>query len=293
VQRPVAQAAELPSICIVLLARRSYKMSLPFSFIFIFIVVPIIALGTAIYGLVKRKRMEEKLFRCGVDYLKRLRTLLMYMQQHRGLSNGLLSGNTLVEDDIQKIELLIAREITEVSSIDGWVKENPKWESILDHWHRIQENYQSMETDVNLKQHNTLIANLLYLIDDLAYDHHLGKLGLLDVAETHWRNLLFIAEYVGQARALGMGVVSKGFCTSVLRIQLNHLVVKIESNISSSWSESIQHDFHQLLNVIEEQVIVDPPTIMPAEYFKLATGCINHVLREFDRQIEKIQFQNN
>ena len=268
-------------------------MSLPFSFIFIFIVVPIIALGTAIYGLIKRKKMEEELFHCGIHYLKSLRTLLMYIQQHRGLSNSLLNGNIVVEDNLQKVELLITQQIAEVSCINGWVKENPKWESILDHWYRIQANYQSMETDVNLKQHNTLIANLLYLIDDLAYTHHVGKFGLVDATETHWRNLLFIAEYVGQARALGMGVVSKGFCTSVLRIQLNHLVLKIKSNISSAWSETIKNDFYHLLNVIEEQVIAGPPTISPAEYFKLATGCINHVLREFDRQIEKIQFQNS
>ncbi|GGY70138.1 hypothetical protein GCM10011613_13180 [Cellvibrio zantedeschiae] len=265
-------------------------MSLPFSFIFIFIVVPCIALFTAIYGVVKRKKMEEALFRSGISYLKRLRSLLMYIQQHRGLTNSFLSGNFSVVEDIQKVEVLTAREISEISTINGWIKENPKWDSIIDHWQRIHAHYQTVEAEVNLKQHNTLIANLLYLIDDLAYAHHLGKLGLIDATETDWRNLLFIAEYVGQARALGMGVVSKGFCTSVLRIQLNHLVVKIESNINPSWSEKIQKDFRNFLNVIEGQVIVDTPTISPVEYFKLATGCIEHVLVEFDRQVEKIQF---
>lgn len=265
-------------------------MNIPFSFIFIFVLVPSIALFTAIYGVMKRKKMEEHLFRRGIVYLKRLRTLLMYIQQHRGLSNSLLSGNASVSEDIQRVEALLAREISEISAIEGWIQQNSKWESILDHWHRIQSNYQSMEVEVNLKQHNTLIANLLYLIDDLAYAHHLGKLGLIDATETNWRNLLFIAEYVGQARALGMGVASKGFCTSVLRIQLNHLIVKIESNISPFWSDAIKADFKTLLNVIETQIIVDTPTITPADYFKLATGCIEHVLKEFDRQVEKIQF---
>lgn len=267
-------------------------MSVPFSFIFIFVVVPILALSTAIYGLLKRKKMEEALFYRGIHYLKRLRTVLMHIQQHRGLSNSALNGNAQVEDDINKIESIIAREIAEISAINGWVRENPKWESILDHWQRIQSTYKSLESEANLKQHNSLIANLLYLIDDLAYAHHLGRSGFIDTSETNWRNLLFITEYIGQARALGMGVVSRGFCTNVLRIQLNHLVVKIGSNINSSWPESIQHDFRSFLDVIERQVIVDPPSITPAEYFQLATACINHVLREFDRQIEKIQFQH-
>lgn len=265
-------------------------MSLPFSFIFIFILVPGIALFTAIYSVVKRKRLEENLFRCGIVYLKRLRVLLMYIQQHRGLTNGFLSGNLAVVEDIQKIEVLVAREIADVSAMEGWIRENSKWDSIIDHWQRIHSGYKSVDAEVNLKQHNTLIANLLYLIDDLAYAHHLGKLGLIDATDTDWRNLLFIAEYVGQARALGMGVVSKGFCTSVLRIQLNHLIVKIESNINPAWSDIIQQDFRNFIKVIEGQVIVDTPTVSAADYFKIATGCIEHVLKEFDRQVERIQF---
>jgi hypothetical protein len=114
-------------------------------------------------------------------------------------------------------------------------------------------------------------------------------LGLLDVTDTDWRKLLFVAEYVGQARALGMGAVSKGHCSSVLRIQLNHLYVKIEASINQRWSDLAKQDFIHLLSVLQRQVIIDQPTISPTEYFSLATSCIEHVLREFDRQVELIQ----
>jgi hypothetical protein len=265
-------------------------MDIPFSFVFIFVVVPSVALFTAILGVMKRKKTEEKLFIMGIAYLKRLRTLLTYIQQHRGLTNSYLSGNLAVEAEIERIEELIKKEMADLHAAEGWIKDNSKWDSIADHWLRIGAHYKGVDAEVNLKQHNSLIANLLYLIDDLAYAHHLGKLGLIEATDANWRNLLFIAEYIGQARALGMGVVSKGFCSSVLRIQLNHLLVKIESNISPSWTESTQQDFRNFLQVIEEQVITDRPSITPAEYFKLATGCIEHVLSEFDRQVEKIQF---
>lgn len=268
-------------------------MNFPFSFIFIFLVVPGIALFTAIYGMIKRKKIEEKLFSTGISYLKKLRLLLMYIQQHRGLTNGFLSGNVSVVNEIENVELLIKKEIAEISAIPGWIAANGKWESMIDHWLRIGTNYKYAGAESNLKQHNNLIANLLYLIDDLAYAHHLGKLGLIGATDSDWRKLLIIAEYVGQARALGMGVVSRGVCSSVLRIQLNHLIVKIESNINSTWADVIQQDFRHLLKVIQEQVITDIPTISPTEYFKVATGCIEHVLAEFDRQVEKIQFQRN
>jgi hypothetical protein len=268
-------------------------MNFPFSFIFIFLVVPGIALFTAIYGVIKRKRTEEKLFNTGICYLKKLRNLLTYIQQHRGLTNGFLSGNLALGPDIQALELKIKNEISDIQAIAGWIQTNSKWDSMVDHWMRISTNYKTAGAEGNLKQHNNLIANLLYLIDDLAYAHHLGKLGLIGATDSNWRKLLFIAEYIGQARALGMGVVSRGICTSVLRIQLNHLKVKIESNINPAWDESTRYDFQHFLKVIQEQVITDTPTIAPAEYFKLATGCIEHVLAEFDRQIEKIQLQRS
>lgn len=265
-------------------------MNMPFSFVFIFVVVPLVALITAVFNITQTRRREEKLFRIGIMYLKSLRTLLTHIQQHRGLTNSYLSGNSKAEADIERLEVLLKKEISDVESVDGWITENSKWESILDHWSRLNASYKNSEQESNLKQHNYLIANLLYLIDDLAYAHHLGKLGLVEATDTDWRNLLFIAEYIGQARALGMGAASRGYCSSVLRIQLNHLRVKIAASINSSWSEAAQRDFRQLLKVIEDQIIIENPSISPADYFKLATDCIEHVLREFDRQIETIQF---
>jgi len=267
-------------------------MTLPFSVVFVVVIIPGLILLAAIGGIIQRKRAEEKLFRTGILYLKNLRTLLMCIQQHRGLTNSFLSGNAAVANEIQKLESLIDGEIKNLKAIDGWIQQNAKWDNIVDHWSRMGASYVKLDAEANLKQHNNLIANLLYLIDDLAYAHHLGKLGLVDATDTDWRNLLFIAEYIGQARALGMGAVSKGHCSSVLRIQLNHLRGKIEGNISRAWSESARQDFRHFLSTIEQQVIVDKPTIAPNEYFRIATGCIEHVLKEFDRQVERLQFHS-
>jgi hypothetical protein len=246
-------------------------------------------LVVAIISLVNRKNSAAKLFATGVSYLKVLRMLLMHIQQHRGMTNAYLNGNASTEAEIIRIEAQVKADIETLEAIHSWLPQNSKWESLVDHWLRINSNFKGQNAEVNLKQHNTLIANLLYLIDDVAYAHQLGKLGLLDVTDTDWRKLLFVAEYVGQARALGMGAVSKGHCSSVLRIQLNHLYVKIEASINQRWSDLAKQDFIHLLSVLQRQVIIDQPTISPTEYFSLATSCIEHVLREFDRQVELIQ----
>lgn len=263
-------------------------MNVPFSVVFIFIMFPFLSIVAVVVMMVNAKRNEEKLFRVGILYLKGLRTLLMHVQQHRGLTNSYLNGNRQTEAEISRLEAIIREEIFNLEDIDVWLLTNPKWESIADHWSRLTVSYKTTEPENNLKQHNNLIANILYLIDDLAYAHQLGEVNATD---SDWRHLLSLAEYIGQARALGMGAVSRGKCSNLLRTQLNHLRVKIESNINRNWTEITQHDFHLLLTAIEKQVVVEKTSISPAEYFALATECIKHVLMEFDTQIEKMQFQ--
>jgi hypothetical protein len=265
-------------------------MNVPVAFIFFFVLVPGAALLTVLFTMIKRSQTEKKLFHIGIVYMKKLRVLLMYVQQHRGLTNGFFSGNSLLANDIEQLEQRINTAIVDIENIGGWIQENGKWESLVDHWQRISAYFKNANAEINLKQHNNLIANLLYLIDDLAYAHHLGKLGIVDEADANWRKLLFIAEYVGQARALGVGAATKGICSSVLRIQLSHLVVKIESNINPDWPVATQSDFRRFLTIIQQQIIGESITIAADDYFRIATQCIEHLLLEFDRQVDKMQF---
>jgi hypothetical protein len=172
------------------------------------------------------------------------------------------------------------------------MRTNVKWSSLIDHWSRLGGGYLQGDGEKNFKQHNILIANLLYLIDDVADVHHLSKV-TGDAMDTDWRYLLSIAEYIGQARALGTGVAAKGECSSVLRIQLNHLRNKISSSVDSSWPDNSRSEIQQLLRCIETQLIIERPNIQAGDYFKLATRCIEHVLEQFDRQIDRLQYYRN
>lgn len=265
-------------------------MSLPFSFVFIFILLPVLAIGTLLLNLIKVRREEERQFSLGIKYLKNFRRLLTHVQQHRGLTNSYLSGNLKVEADVSHLENNVAQEILEIEAVDVAMSENAKWDSIKDHWNRLNKHYSQLTVETNMRQHNILISNILYLIDDLSYHHHLGKVGLVESTDTDWRHLLTVAENVGQVRALGMGVVSRGVCSSVSRIQLNHLKEKITLCVDSTWGQSSKEDFAALIKTLDERVIVDSPNVTPEEYFSLATRCIDHVLREFDAQVERLQF---
>lgn len=267
-------------------------METPVSLIIILLALPAGFLLFLVLSLRLKKRQAAVLFNQGIEYIKILRSLLTCIQQHRGLTTGYINGKLNVKPDIELLDVRIKRLIFDVEHAGERMVENVKWSSLVDHWARLGSNYLQGDADQNFKQHNILIANLLYLIDDVADAHHLSKLSG-DAMDTDWRYLLSIAEYIGQARALGTGVAAKGECSSVLRIQLNHLRNKIASSVDSSWPEKSRIDIQYLLNCIESQLIVNHPTIDAREYFNLATRCIEHVLEQFDRQIDRLQYYRN
>lgn len=264
-------------------------METPMSLMVVLLAVPAGFLSFVLVSLRYRRRQSLVLFAQGIDYVKILRSLLTYMQQHRGLTTGYINGNLAAKLEIETLESTIKRTMSAVDGAGEWMHSNVKWSSLVDHWSRLSVLYLQGDADKNFKQHNILIANLLYLIDDVADVHHLTKV-TGDAMDTDWRYLLSIAEYIGQARALGTGVAAKGECSSVLRIQLNHLRNKIASSIDSTWPDQSRTEIQHLLHCIETQLVVDRPSIQAGDYFKLATRCIEHVLNQFDRQIDRLEF---
>ena len=255
----------------------------------------ILAVGFLVFwaiSLGRNKRQANLLFSRGIEHIKLLRSLLTFLQQHRGLTTGFINGNFSAKPDIERVALKIKRLISELNETSDWLQDNVKWPSLIDHWDRLASFYLQEDADNNFKQHNMLIANLLYLIDDVADSHHLSKIGG-DSMDTDWRYLLSIAEYIGQVRALGTGVAAKGECTNVLRIQLNHLHNKIASSVDASWPDKSRVEIQQLLGCIENNLMVENPNITASDYFTLATRCIDHVLEQFDRQIDRLQYYRN
>lgn len=267
-------------------------METPVSLMIILLALPVGFLVFLMASLSRKKRQATLLFTQGIEYIKLLRGLLTFVQQHRGLTTGFINGNVGAKPEIENIALKIKRVMIELDQAGDWIRGNVKWSSLIDHWARLGLSYLQGDADNNFKQHNILIANLLYLIDDVADAHHLSKI-TGDAMDTDWRYLLSIAEYIGQARALGTGVAAKGECSSVLRIQLNHLRNKIASSVDSSWPDKSRVEIQQLLRCIETELIIERPSIQAVDYFTLASRCIEHVLDQFDRQIDRLQYYRN
>lgn len=264
-------------------------METPVSLLVILLLLPVGFLVFIALSIRHSKRQRERLFSQGIQYIKPLRLLLTNVQRHRGMTTGYINGNVQAKAEIEATSLLVDKTLQQIESFGSWMINNTKWISLIDHWARLSKAYEQADAENNFRQHNILIANILYLIEDVADDHYLLK-NSGNNTDTDWRHLLSIAEYIGQARALGMGVAIKGECTNVLRVQLNHLRHKIACNIEPAWPEKARTEINYLLLCIDTKLVVDKPNIQATEYFNLATRCIEHVLEQFDQQIDELQF---
>ncbi|MGX9416223.1 hypothetical protein ACWU4D_02615 [Vibrio sp. WJH972] len=222
----------------------------------------------------------------GIKWLKQFRLLLALVQQHRGLSNGLICGDKELLHRLTPLSQSINQLRDQLIVQGSWLSDNDRWSGIDSHWQRLSVNFETLSAKNNFDQHCKLITNILYLIDDVAEEYRLYE--VKDKQEQSirylWQDLLVTAENIGQARALGTGVAAAGICTSVDRIRLSYLHQSITNVVKHS---SDKKAVVELLQVIEQKIIIDVPTVNAKSYFDSATVALESVLSEFDAILEE------
>ena len=230
----------------------------------------------------------------GFNTITQLRELLSHVQQHRGISNGLLNGDASLTTRLTPLTLKVSNNIARINNeckealFDEQLQPLSRWASITEHWSRLSKNTNQLTTANNLQQHNKLILNILYFIDDIAERHQIYK--IVDAqggSMRHmWLELLFTAENIGQIRAIGTGVAAAKTCTSVERIRLNYLCHSLQQSLEDGIMLENSEQIRQLLQVVVQQITIAAPSIKAEEFFNLASTCVEQILQEFDKQLQ-------
>jgi hypothetical protein len=253
-----------------------------------------------LFLLVNDKRKKERQARqiLGLSWLHNLKEFLSHTQQHRGLTSSYLNGNKALLADIEILERRASKDIINIESLGSWVPSNLQWQGITQHWARLSKSYRSGDFGNNLTQHNHLIQNLLYFIDDMAVAHDLLLMNKDKQKSFHfaWRELLPVSEYIGQARALGIGAVTKKTCGSVERIRLNYLYKKISESTDIVWTSVPPEDgqracVEKLLDCLINDVIQADINIEPNDYFEIATQALDVMHQQYDKLVEEKRWQ--
>lgn len=228
----------------------------------------------------------------GLKTLEQFRHQLSAIQQHRGLMNGYLNGDTSLSIRLRPLKIEIHNSFETLNRENNWLNDNEEWASIHDHWQRLAKSADELSHHNSFEQHSKLIANLLYVMDDYAQAHTLYEIKDKQQQSIRyiWQDLLQKVEYIGQARAIGTGVLAAGHCSSVERIRIRYLSQTLEEYDNNQYVNF--KSLKPLLTLIEQEVLIERPVYSPSRYFDAATLALNELFEVFDKKLDELAIEN-
>lgn len=266
----------------------------------------LVALALVFYGLHRRlHRREYQQRQLNIRQLALLRALISGFQRHRGLSNGVLCGDTSMSQDLASTRHSLDQHIQVAQALDS--RHRDAWDSLIDHWSRMREG-RSNDRANNLKQHHLIIRNSIFLMEDIASDIDLtGGRTELGYLPCIWHEVIQAAEWAGQARALGTGIAAAGHSHAEQRVRMHFLYQKIEQLAAAAFATLHRHtnehphtsEFRlqhreqvvaDFLNCIKQDLLGPEKSVISAKhYFQQATQAIDELLALVDVALAQLQ----
>ncbi|MFC1751220.1 hypothetical protein ACFL2V_20750 [Pseudomonadota bacterium] len=256
-------------------------------------------LGASSIANYRVKNHKQKALNQGLEAISELRKLLEYAPQHRGLANAYLNGNQSFRNDME----IIAKNIDAV--ITSFQESHPSltndrdlsnhWQNIVQRWHPLKTTVWNLESPESFKQHTALIIDIRFMMQDVAEHCGLTRLGCNKTRElllTLVNRVPNMIEFVGQARGMGMGAISKGQLLTAVRVKLLFLEDNIADaldatssairggEISPALVEDSRHLTDGFVKLINTQLLdKENITINPTDYYDAGTASISANLK--------------
>ncbi|MBI2275880.1 MAG: methyl-accepting chemotaxis protein [Dechloromonas sp.] len=235
----------------------------------------------------------------GLQMLKPMNRMVQTMQQHRGLSSGVLNGNEAMKDkraakENEVVEALAATD----GELSPKLRETVAWKSIRQDWEAIRGGGLNWSPPDNLKRHSAMIAKVLdFMVDvadetSLTLDPEMDTYYFMDTVVTKMPAML---EPLGIARARGTGVLSRKELSLQLRIDISSLVAQMASTLHaqngnldkvvrftpglqgslSGPAREFSAGVEKIFALIRDDILAEKFATAPQDYFAQTTGVID------------------
>lgn len=274
-------------------------------FEWIFFPLLALAIGGIAFFSARRSRRESLALRLeGIRINRLIERLLIDMQQHRGMVNAFLSGDSSFRQKIEQKQAAIGQDIAALDALhDQGLISGKRWESIRTTWQALRTEALALAAEESFYRHSELIRAVLYSMGDVAERSQIVGDCAADFAlvDALWNKLPAVAEGLGQARGIGASVAAKGCCSSVARTKLRFLEEHIGETIgwvdgdlahadigqaasfTKAWEEA-RAAVHEFLTLLGEKLInVERPAIDAEHYFGAGTKAMDAVFRAFNQ----------
>lgn len=250
-----------------------------------------------------QRKQKQRLYEA-LELISSLKKLISYTQKHRGLTATYLQGNSEVRNELLALKQDI-NAITAPLTDNVLLQQEARWDSYQDHWSRLKDNAETLTVPGSFQQHTHLIETLLYLLEDVAENIEFGGEQQKN-PQIHflWHEFPKVIEFIGQARAIGVAVATKGESTQIDKVKLGYLYEKINTLSSQSFDrlsllqagstltqiEQAKQACSSLTQTIREQLInVNKVQLESKQYFDLASKTMDQCNTVLDNEINAIK----
>ncbi len=282
---------------VVFMNRLSYKKKLSVFFVIMSLPMMVYTIFSFLEVLDQKKIMQTKIE--GLEYNQVFSKLLLNFPKHRGSLNGYLNGSKLFKDNILEIEKEIDSNLHTLKEIDkqNWnLYKNSNIFNIVDQmWQSLKLENITKSTDSGLiyDKHTKLIKILLsemVRISKIIGIEETQNVTLHDLELYIYDKLPYLAEYVGQARGLGVGILSKKSKTLKESKESVFLYGAIKSTIDSmkNINKGLVRLTNDYLTTINNSIINQKNlSLDPKSFFLQGSMVINEIFDLHDKLIQQ------
>ena len=235
----------------------------------------------------------------GIELIKPISRTIQLMQQHRGLSAGVLGGNEAMRSqaDAKETEADAAFNAAEQGLTAGLVL-SEDWARLKTDWHGLQKDWPHWTVGENFTAHTDLIDRMLEFevraADDyaLTFDSDRDAFYLID---TTINKLPLALERLGQIRAFGTGILTNRQISDYqtaemialiaeLRHELKFLAInldktgqfnpEIQSSLQAA-NKDISDSAHRIVDLVQADIVSGHFITTPEEFFRMTTAAID------------------
>ena len=248
-----------------------------------------------IVAKVKAKNLEQQ--HIALVQVQILKNFLSSVQTHRGLTTRFLtrdiqSMESIIREQKKASEMIAALEAYSSHSI----KYNGNWQAITEHWSRLSSRFKKESLDNNINQHSALVLSITSFIYDVAKANQLFSIRSRKSAAMRclWEELLVANEYIGQARVLGVAVLTMKEDKSSARHKLKRIATKVSESCKVAWLHSEPGTEQKalldwLLEMLNTQLQADEPTLDPDVYFSRCTELMDLFYAQYDSILDDLK----
>ena len=159
-------------------------------------------LNVSVYNSLERDIDTARQELAGLQMLKPMNRMVQVMQQHRGLSSGVLNGNEAMKDKRAAKEKEVAAALAATDeALSPALREAPAWKSVRQEWASIQAQGLGWPAPENLKRHSAMIDRVLVFMVDVADE---TQLTLDPVMDTYYFMDTLVSKLPGMLEPLGI-----------------------------------------------------------------------------------------